>query len=140
MVASPTPVSGDLAHNLGTCPDWESNRRPFGSQASVQSTEPHQPGLLHRFFKLCNNPCIFPSTSSCLLFGIAVHSYLSLTMFLLFKPLFSSLNGLFNVPLLLQRGRLFSASVSLNEGLSLPFLCSFLSSACLQFSLSYSLL
>ena len=26
------------------CPDWESNQRPFGSQASAQSTEPRQPG------------------------------------------------------------------------------------------------
>ena len=26
-------------------PDWESNRRPFGSHASTQSTEPHQLGL-----------------------------------------------------------------------------------------------
>ena len=26
------------------CPDWESNWRPFGSQAGTQSTEPHQPG------------------------------------------------------------------------------------------------
>ena len=34
------------------CPDWESNQRPFGSQAGTQSTELHQPGLylliLHR--------------------------------------------------------------------------------------------
>ena len=36
---------GDLAHNPGMCPDWESNRQPFGSQAGAQSTEPHQPGL-----------------------------------------------------------------------------------------------
>ena len=28
----------------GMCPDWESNLRPFGSQASAQSTEAHQPG------------------------------------------------------------------------------------------------
>ena len=28
----------------GVWPDWESNRRPFGSQAGSQSTEPHQPG------------------------------------------------------------------------------------------------
>ena len=35
--------SGDLAHNPGMCPDWESNRPPFDSQASTQSTEPHQP-------------------------------------------------------------------------------------------------
>ena len=28
----------------GMCPDWELNRYPFSSQASTQSTEPHQPG------------------------------------------------------------------------------------------------
>ena len=38
------PPAGDLAHNLSLCPDWELNRRPFGSQAGTQSTEPHQPG------------------------------------------------------------------------------------------------
>ena len=44
-VASHTPPTGDPARNPGMCPDWESNQRPFGSQASAQSTEPHQPGL-----------------------------------------------------------------------------------------------
>ena len=39
------PPTGDLARNPGVCPDWESNRRPFGSQARTQSTELHQPGL-----------------------------------------------------------------------------------------------
>ena len=29
---------------IGTCPDWELNRQHFGSQASTQSTGPHQPG------------------------------------------------------------------------------------------------
>ena len=43
MVASFTPPTGDLAHNPGMCPDWESNRQPFGAQAATQSTEPHQP-------------------------------------------------------------------------------------------------
>ena len=38
------PPTGDLAHNPGMCPDWESNLRPFGSQSSAQSTAPHQPG------------------------------------------------------------------------------------------------
>ena len=33
----------DLAPNPGMRPDWESNWRPFGSQAGTQSTEPHQP-------------------------------------------------------------------------------------------------
>ena len=35
---------GDLARNLGMCPDWESNWRPFGLQAHSQSTELYQPG------------------------------------------------------------------------------------------------
>ena len=43
-VASGTPPTGNLAHNPGMCPDWESNWQPFGSQARSQSTEPHQPG------------------------------------------------------------------------------------------------
>ena len=45
VVASDTLPTGDLAGNPGMCPDWELNWRPFGSQASSQSTEPHQPGL-----------------------------------------------------------------------------------------------
>ena len=36
---------GDLAYNPGMCHDWESNLRPFISQARSQSTEPHQPGM-----------------------------------------------------------------------------------------------
>ena len=45
VVASHTPPTGHLAHNPGMCPAWESNQCPFGSQASTQFTEPHQPGL-----------------------------------------------------------------------------------------------
>ena len=33
---------GGSGRNPATCPDWDSNRRPFGSQAGAQSTEPHQ--------------------------------------------------------------------------------------------------
>ena len=40
VVPSHMPPPGDLACNSGMCPDWESNRRPFGLQASTQSTEP----------------------------------------------------------------------------------------------------
>ena len=43
VVSSCISSTGDLAHNPDMCPDWESNRRPFGSQAGAQSTEPHQP-------------------------------------------------------------------------------------------------
>ena len=46
------PRTGDLAHNPGVCPDWESNQRPFGSQARAQSTEPHQPGNKHGILKI----------------------------------------------------------------------------------------
>ena len=55
VVASHPPPTGDLAHNPGMCPDWESHRRPFGSQASAQSTKPHQPGhiLTHSFPHSC---------------------------------------------------------------------------------------
>ena len=45
VVAFRAPPSGDLAHNPGKCPDWESNWRPFSSQASTQPTEPHQSGI-----------------------------------------------------------------------------------------------
>ena len=44
VVASCTPPPGHLARNPGTCPDWELNWRPFGSQSSAQFTEPKQPG------------------------------------------------------------------------------------------------
>ena len=44
VVASWAASTGDLAHNTGLCPDWELNWWSFGSQSSVQSTEPYQPG------------------------------------------------------------------------------------------------
>ena len=44
VVAFHMPPNVDLAHNPHMCPDWESNQRPFGSQAGIQSTELHQPG------------------------------------------------------------------------------------------------
>ena len=53
-----TSMCGYLSHaphwgpgpQTGMCPDRELNRQPFDSQASAQSTEPHQPGL-HLSFK-----------------------------------------------------------------------------------------
>ena len=38
VVTSHTPQAGGLAHKSGMCPDWESNQRSFGLQASTQST------------------------------------------------------------------------------------------------------
>ena len=53
VVAPHAPPAGDLARNPGMCPHWESNWRPFGSQANTQSTEPHQPGLMiNKYFHL----------------------------------------------------------------------------------------
>ena len=43
--------AGDPARNPGLCPDWESNQRPFSSQVSTQSTEPHQPGRKNTYLK-----------------------------------------------------------------------------------------
>ena len=45
MVASHAPPTEDLARNPGMCPDWKSNRQPFGLQVGTQSTEPHHQGL-----------------------------------------------------------------------------------------------
>ena len=50
IVASHTPPTGDLAHNPGKFPDWESNQWLFGSQAGTESIEPHQPGLKKFFY------------------------------------------------------------------------------------------
>ena len=55
VFASYAPPTGDLAHNPGMCPDWESNWRPFGLQAHTQSTELHQPGLEAIFLKFLLN-------------------------------------------------------------------------------------
>ena len=49
---SRTPHWGhDLACKPGMCPDRELNWQPFGLQAGVQSTEPHQPAD-HAILKL----------------------------------------------------------------------------------------
>ena len=58
-----TTPHGDLAHNPGMCPDWESNQGPFASQASAQSTEPHQPGPNSGFLKGIVKACVRVKTS-----------------------------------------------------------------------------
>ena len=35
VVASHVAPTGDLARNLGMCPDWELNRQQFGSQPTL---------------------------------------------------------------------------------------------------------
>ena len=54
VVAFRAPPTGDLAHNPGMSPDWESNQLPFGSQAGAQPTE-LQPGLEFGF--RCSSRC-----------------------------------------------------------------------------------
>ena len=44
VVTCLTPLTGDLAHNPGMCPNWELSQWPFGLQAGTQFSEPHQPG------------------------------------------------------------------------------------------------
>ena len=68
------PPTRDLAHNLGRCPDWESTRGPFGSQANTQSTESHQPGAPAFLIMKENRPksslrCQARSASSAVVFG-----------------------------------------------------------------------
>ena len=63
VVAFHGPPTGDLAHNRGMCPDWESNQWPFGSQADTQSTEPHQPGPYIIFKSITNTREIIPHFS-----------------------------------------------------------------------------
>ena len=43
LVASFMPLTWDMAHNPGMCPDQESNRQPFALW-EAQPTEPHQSG------------------------------------------------------------------------------------------------
>ena len=49
VVASPTPLTEDLACNPGMCPNWELNQWPFSLQDNTQHTEPHQSGLKDLF-------------------------------------------------------------------------------------------
>ena len=55
VAASCTPLTRDLAHNPDVCPDWESNQRPFGSQAGTQPTEPgHILGIFYVLSTILN--------------------------------------------------------------------------------------
>ena len=63
VVVSHVLPTRDLAHNPGMCPDWESNWRPFGFQASTPSTEPHQPGQeIHSYLRVRKMPSHISST------------------------------------------------------------------------------
>ena len=47
--------TGDLACNPGMCPDWESNQRPFGSQAGTQSTPARANSFFFFFFNFLSS-------------------------------------------------------------------------------------
>ena len=49
LVASHMPLTGDLAHNPGMCPDQESNRWPLSLWDDIQRTEPYQSGFKSDF-------------------------------------------------------------------------------------------
>ena len=53
----------DMTLNPGMCLDWELNQRPFGLQAGIQSTEPHQPrplwfNLVSLFWDCGSKECV----------------------------------------------------------------------------------
>ena len=48
---SDTPA-GDLAHNPGMCPDWESNHWPFGSKAALNPLSHTSQGLFLTLYLL----------------------------------------------------------------------------------------
>ena len=52
VIASCIPRTGDLAHNTGMYPDWDSNQQLFGSQGDAQSTELHHQRLRSCIIKL----------------------------------------------------------------------------------------
>ena len=49
VVASHAPPTGDLAHNTGMCPDWESNWRPFGLQSALNPLSHTSQGTYRNF-------------------------------------------------------------------------------------------
>ena len=75
-VASHVPLIEGLACDPGTCPDWESNQRPFSSQAGTQSTEPHQSKPNLYFLTTSSfsprSQLLSPLTTVSLLFSVSV--------------------------------------------------------------------
>ena len=47
LVASPMYPTRNGIHNLGTCPDLESNLQSFGIEMVFQPRKPHWPGFNH---------------------------------------------------------------------------------------------
>ena len=65
MVASLALPTRDLACNQACALAWKLNRQPFGSQASTQPTESHQPGLLLMFLIVWHRLLRIPGNSGC---------------------------------------------------------------------------
>ena len=49
VVASQVAPTGDLAHNPGMRPDWESNWRPFGLQPALNPLSYASQGCIQKF-------------------------------------------------------------------------------------------
>ena len=79
VVASHVPPTGDLAHNPGMCLDWESNWRPFGSQASTEPHQPEQDIILNSQFSLEFKQFYLPTIPS------SISSLLEMIIFFLLK-------------------------------------------------------
>ena len=79
-----------LAHNPGLlCSDWKLNWRPFGWQASIQTTEPQQPGKL--FINFLTIFCIFLVSDVISLLSLLILFIWVLSLFFLM----SLVNGFF---------------------------------------------
>ena len=67
------PLIGDLAGNPGTCPDWESNWRPFGSQAGLSLLTHTSQGYHHYSFLMVkmSQICLAETHSSCTFFNMS---------------------------------------------------------------------
>ena len=64
VVASCARPSGDVAHNPGMCPDWESNWRPFGLQASAHPLSRTSQGF-EQFLEVLHEPFLATLTLHC---------------------------------------------------------------------------
>ena len=61
VVVSHAAPTGDVARNPGTCPDWESNRQPCGSQSTLNPLSHTSQGSSDLLFSVnYSHPPLFP--------------------------------------------------------------------------------
>ena len=75
MVDSHVAPTGDLAHNQGMCPDWESNWGPFGLQSTLNPLNHTSQGKKKKFFlrvlvKIFASNCWASAALPCLYTGL----------------------------------------------------------------------